>query len=91
MSHVCLAGQLSWRGKNCNVGHYKQIFQPNFFHTCHAYRQLLASTSLYHFSRLWSWRMVTRQTQSRTSWLHFLLHFSTDQDEVLHGVEAVQA
>ena len=24
------------------------------------------------------------------SWLHFLTHFSTDQGEILYGVEAVQ-
>ena len=26
-------------GKKFNVGHYTQTFQPNFFHTCHVYRE----------------------------------------------------
>ena len=33
---------------------------------------------------LWLWPClgVTRSAQSRTSWLHFLTHFSNDQDEI---------
>ena len=33
---------------------------------------------------------VTRSAQSKTSWLHFVVSFSTDQDEIWYGVEAVQ-
>ena len=29
--------------------------------------------------------------QNRTSWYHFLPHFSTDQNEMECGVEAIQA
>ena len=32
-----------------------------------------------------------KSAKSKTSWLHFLAHFSTDQDEIWYGVEAVQA
>ena len=39
ISHVCSASQPAILGsKKFNVGHYMQTFRPNFFHTCHAYR-----------------------------------------------------
>ena len=31
-----------------------------------------------------------RSAQSKASWLHFLPHFSTDQDEIWYGVETIQ-
>ena len=37
MIRVHPAGRLAWQ--NFNVGHYPQTFQPDAFHTCHAYRQ----------------------------------------------------
>ena len=38
-----------------------------------------------------SWLEVIRLAQSKTCWLHSLLHFSTKWDEILYGDEAVLA
>ena len=40
MSGVRLAGRPT-AGQNFNVGHYMQTLEPNYFHTCHAYRHSL--------------------------------------------------
>ena len=37
-----------------------------------------------------TWLGNRKSAESQTTWLHFLAHFSTDQDEVSCGDEAVQ-
>ena len=65
------AGSQSARlhGKNVNIGHCMQTFQPNFVDTCH----VIGTIDFYHFIPL----LLTL-----TFWLHFLAHFATDQDEI---------
>ena len=54
---------------------------------------LKGTIDLYHFRPLsltLTLAGITRSVQSKTSWLHFLTLFSTDQDEILYGLEAIQ-
>ena len=50
---------------------------------------LLTSTILYHFLWSWPWLGVTGSAQSKTCWLHFRAHFSTEWDEMC-GDEAIK-
>ena len=68
-------------GKNCNIGHHMKTFQPNLFIPA-----ICKDTDLYHFQWPYPWLGITRSAQS---WLHFLTHFSIDQDESWHTVEAI--
>ena len=53
------------------------------------YAQLF-STILYCFQYSWPCLGVTRSAQSKTCWLHFVLHFSSDRDEIWFGDETMQ-
>ena len=79
MSHVWTAGHPSWKAKTFNVGHYTQTIQPDF---CIAAVLIdtMISTIFYRFHLPWPCQGVARSAQSKTYWLHFLAHFSTDQD-----------
>ena len=53
---------------------------------------LIGTIDIYHFMSLsvtfiLAW--VTGTVENKTCWLHFLTHFSTDQDEIC-GVEAIE-
>ena len=64
------------RGKNFNVGHYMQTFQPIFLIPA----MLIGTIDFYHFipiSLTLTLAGVTRSAQSKTSWIYFLAHFST--------------
>ena len=55
---------------------------------------LIGTIDFYHFiplSLTLTLVGVTRSAQSKTSWLNFLPHFLTDQEEIVYGVEAIQA
>ena len=63
-----------------------------FVHTCHAYRHhwlLQFCTTFTVLDLACGHKWVT--AQSKPSWLHFLAHFSIDQDGIGYGVEAIQA
>ena len=78
------------RGKTFNVGHYTQPFQPHFFTPV----MLIGTIDFYHFiprSRTLTLPTGHKVSAKQTSWLHFLTHFSTDQDEMYYGVEAILA
>ena len=78
------------RGKNFNVGHYTQIFQQK---SCIP-AMLIGTICFYHYIPISLTLSLTlpggtRSAQSKISWLHFLAHFSTDQDETPCDVEAI--
>ena len=60
MSPVCPASQLAWQ-KLFTLDITCKLFNPIFFHTCHAYRHHwllpapLTTTILYHFHWPWPW------------------------------------
>ena len=60
-------------------GHDMQTFQPNSFVPA-----MLAWSPviLCHFQWPSLLLRVTRQAEGKTCWVHFLAHFSADQDEV---------
>ena len=67
-------------GKSLNVGHNAQTFQPDLF--IPATRR--GTIDLHHFIPLsvaLTLAGFRRFILNKTSWLHFLTHFSTDQDE----------
>ena len=73
-SESCLSIRLAvqpsvFRGKNFNVGHYRQTIQPNFV------MPAMTSTIFYPFHWPWPCLGVTRSAQSKTYWLHFLTLF----------------
>ena len=61
------------------------IISTTFCHTA----MLIGTIDLYHLIPLSL--VLTLPKGHKTGWLHFLLHFSTDQDEICYGVEAIQA
>ena len=73
-------------GNSFNVGHYAQTFQP-FFHTCYAYRRIDFLQFCTTFRDLdFAW---VSQGQRKAKPVGFIFsHFSTDQDEILYGVDA---
>ena len=78
------------RGKNLNVGHYRQTFQPNLFIPA----MLTGTIDFCHFTPFyWPWpcQGVTRSALSKACLLHFFPHFSSEQDEIWCGDEAIQA
>ena len=86
----CLVGWSTiLHGRKFNVGHYTQTFQPDFF----TLAMLVGTTDYYHFipfSLIVTLAGGTRSAQGKTCWLHFLSHFSIDQDEIWRGDEAIQ-
>ena len=72
-----------------NVGHYTQTVKPFFFIPA-----MLIGTIDFHYFLTLSLTLalpgVTRSAQSKTYWLTFLTHSSSDQDEISCGDEAVQ-
>ena len=66
-----------WCGKNFNIGHYVQTFQPNFYAP-------LTSTILYHFNL--DLAGGPKSAEIKTCKLHFLTQFLSDQDEIVGGV-----
>ena len=85
MSHIRPAGRLRWQKLQCWALH------ANFLTSCSYLPCLLSpltSAILCHFHWPWPCLGVTRSVQSKTLWLHFLVLFSTDQDEIGYGVEA---
>ena len=74
-SSVCLVWQKLY------LRHFRQTFQPNFF-----IPPMLVGTVTftvwYHFRWLWPCLEVTRSAYCKTPWLHFIAHFSADQDEI---------
>ena len=91
MSHLRLSGRPSvLRGKNFNVGYYTQTGQPIVFIPAMHIGAIDFNRAIpFH----WPWPClgVTRSAQSKTFWLHFLAHFSSDEDEVWCGDEAIWA
>ena len=75
----------SWRGKNFNFGHGTQTL-PHFFIPAMLI-DIITSTiqSVIPLSLTLTLLEVTRSAQSKTNLLHFLAHFSTDQDEIGYG------
>ena len=67
-------------GKNFNIGHYMQTVSPVFSYLPCSYLPLTSSI-VYHFHWPWSYLEVTRSVQSKTSWLHSLVHCSSAQNE----------
>ena len=66
-----------------------QSFQPIFFIPA----MLIGTIDFYHFlllSLTLTLCGVKRSAQSKTYWLHFLPHFSSEQDEIRCGNEAFQ-
>ena len=55
-----------------------------FSHTVHLI--WLPSTILYHFHWPWPHLLVTRSVQSKTNWLHFLTHCSSDLITFYHFI-----
>ena len=76
------------QGKNFTVEHHTQTFQPFFSHLL-CLQASLTSTILDHFHWAWPCLRVTRLARRKTYWLHFLEYFSTDQDEIQCGIEAI--
>ena len=81
----CLAGQLSWPGKNFYAGRWTSYanFSIFFFFKLYLpYLQVpLTSIILYPFPWPWPCLGVTKSVQNKTFWLHFFTHFQTDQSE----------
>ena len=73
---------------NFNIWYYVQNFQPNVF----ILAMILGTAYLYHCHIRWPWlwQWVTKYVGSKIFWLHFLAHFSTDQDEIWCCVEVMQ-
>ena len=86
-NHLCSTVCLSCMTKTY-IGHYVQTLEPIFV-TPALLMAPLISAILYHFH--WPWLQLGSQKVSTKStlWLHFLAHFSTDQDEIWRGIEAV--
>ena len=84
MSCVCQAGwQAILRGKNFHVEYYWQTFLPKFFTP----GMLIGTLDFYHFTPLSL--TLTFTGGHKVSTKHFLAHFSTDQNEICFGVEAI--
>ena len=84
MSPVHLSGRPSiLRSKNFNR-HYMQTIQSYSFipATLMCTIEWLTSTILYALLFTLTLPGVTRSLQSKTYWVHFLPHFSSDQDEI---------
>ena len=89
----CSAGRpvgLSCLAKTFNAGHYTQTFQAFLFIYLLCLQTPVTSAIVYQFHWPSPCLGVTRSAQSKTSWLHFLPHFSADQDEIWYSVETVQ-
>ena len=81
-------------GKNLNLGHYLQTFEPNSF--MHAvlmpcFQAPVTSTILNYIQWSSLQLKVIRSAESKTRWLHFLKHFSSGHDEMWYGVEAIES
>ena len=91
MSHVCPASaQPSLVAKTFNIGHCTLTVQPIVFIPA----LFIGVIDFYHFMLLsltLTCPGVTRSAQIKTYWLHFLKHFSFDEDEIWCGDEAIQA
>ena len=75
------AGTAILRGKNLKVGHDRQTIQPDVFKPA----VLISTIDFYHFilsSLTFTLPGGHKVAQSKTYWLHFLPHFSADQDEM---------
>ena len=90
MSLVCLTGWLAFLyNKHLNVGYYSQTFQQIIFIPA----MHIGTIDFYHFlplSLTLTLSGISGSVQSKTSWLHVLPHFWTDQDEMWSGLEANQ-
>ena len=75
-------------GENLNVRHYTQSFRLNFFHTCHADRHCWL-VPFYTISVTLTLAEGHKVSSNVTPLLHFLAHFSNDQDEIGYGVETI--
>ena len=85
---ICeMASCLAWQ--NFKIEDNTQTIPPNF-----PINAMLIGTIDFHHFILISLTLtlpgVTKSTQSKTYWLHFLTHFSCDQDEIRCGDEAIQ-
>ena len=76
LAHLLSCGLLS---RPCSVATQTKLLQPNFLHTCHVYRYHWPLPFYTTFSDLDLVR-VTRSAESKTCWLQFVAHISTDQD-----------
>ena len=74
---LCSAGRLSYFA---NTGHFMQSFQPRLFISA----MVIGIINFHHFIPL----SLTKSVQSKSPWLHFLTHFSADQDEIWYGDQA---
>ena len=70
---VCLASQLAiLRGKNLNIRHEPQTFDPNCFHSCSVYTHCWLLTFYTTFSDLDLGWGSQGQFRAKPFWLHFL-------------------
>ena len=88
-NEVCSSsGPAVLHGKNLNVGYYTQTFKPIFFIPA----MLMSTIDFYcfiHFQWPWSWQ-GGRKVSTKQNLLASFSHFSTDQEEIWYGVEAIQ-
>ena len=88
---ACWGGGGGWGGwPTCIAKILTQTVQP----ICSKPAMLIGTNDFYHFipfSLTLTLPGVTKSVQSTALWLHFLTHFSYDQDEIWSDDDAVQA
>ena len=88
MSCVCPADWPSCVAKTLTLDVTRKLLKCsiNFFMPA-----MLIGTAEFSYITFTDLDLLTRSAPSKTYWLHFLAYFSSDQDKVWCGCEAIQA
>ena len=74
-------------GKDISIGYERKCFDPILSFLPFLWATLTAFSYCFHWPG--PWQGVTRSEESKKCWLHFLGHFSADQNEIKYGAEMI--